>query len=110
MHTKAPWTIHEDKGRSFANGEVDHGGFRIDAPDVEQLAYVWRSNVRFGSNEPFGAHEAQANARLIAASPELLSALQNLYALVKGECPSLLEDDHHDELVRAAIDKATIVR
>jgi len=51
--------------------------------------------------------EMFANARLFAAAPDLLDALQNLYALVKGECPSLLADDHHDEMVRTAIAKAT---
>lgn len=29
-------------------------------------------------------------------------ALLNLYALVKGECPSLLENDHHDDMVQDA--------
>ena len=47
-----------------------------------------------------------ANARLIAAAPDLLEALKNLYALVQGECPSLLEDNHHDDIVASAIAKA----
>lgn len=44
--------------------------------------------------------------RMIAAAPDLLHALKNLYALVQGECPSLLEDDHHNLMVSEAIDKA----
>ncbi len=37
--------------------------------------------------------EIDANARLIAAAPELLESLENIFALVKGECPSLLNED-----------------
>ena len=33
---------------------------------------------------------------------KLLRALENLYYLVQGECPSLLEDDHHYFLVTDA--------
>jgi len=36
---------------------------------------------------------------------ELAKALRNLYALVQGECPRLLEDDHHDQMVRNALAK-----
>lgn len=42
---------------------------------------------------------AAAQARV----KELHCALTNLYALVQGECPSLLENDHHDEMVRKAL-------
>ena len=37
---------------------------------------------------------------------ELLYALEGLYAMVEGECPSLLEDNHQDEKIRSAILKA----
>jgi hypothetical protein len=37
---------------------------------------------------------------------KLLNALEELYAMVKGECPSLLEDNFQDEMIRAAIRKA----
>lgn len=104
-HTQAPWTIHEDNGHVFGDGEVDYGGFRIDAQGVEQLAYVWRSNVRFGSAEPFGAQEAEANAKLIAAAPDLLAALRRslnwLSSYPGGGAMSCYDQ------ARAAIDKAT---
>ena len=37
---------------------------------------------------------------------DLLEACEQLYAMVQGECPQILEDDHHDEMIRAAIAKA----
>ena len=49
--------------------------------------------------------EATECEALRSQRDELLAALKNLYALVQGECPSLLENDHHDDMVRAAIAK-----
>lgn len=37
--------------------------------------------------------EPEANARLIAAAPDLLEALRELFATVQGECPRLLDED-----------------
>ena len=79
QYTPAPWTIHEEPSRTFPDGEVDHGGYRIDAENIEQIAFVWRSNKRWGDHPtPFGSAEAEADARLIAAAPTLLEALKDL--------------------------------
>jgi hypothetical protein len=43
------------------------------------LAYVWNETARYGGG-PFGAKEGEANARLIAAAPDLLQALQALFS------------------------------
>ncbi len=100
--TKGPWTIHEDKGRDFGNGDIDYGGFRIDAPGIEQIAFVWRSNRRFGSEEMFGAGEAEANARLIAAAPELYEALEKIVR--EHDCTN---PEATVRTARAALAKAT---
>lgn len=44
--------------------------------------------------------------RAVNAHDDLLEALKELHALVCGECPSTLEGDYRDEMVRAAIAKA----
>lgn len=112
-HTPGPWTLIEERGHTFSDGSVDHGGFRVDAQGVEQLCYVWNLSKRvplYGkqSDGPeFGSSQGAANARLIAAAPDLLTALVGL-----------LEDTQHkkhkcgDEcfpvgIARAAIAKAT---
>jgi len=56
--------------------------------------------------------EAGDNAKLIAAAPELLEALEDLYAVVRGESNWLLNEDSGgdavlDEKIRNAIEKAT---
>ena len=48
----------------------------------------------------------EANARLIAAAPELLMALTELFAMVQGEVPRLLEDHHLWDEISAVIAKA----
>lgn len=37
--------------------------------------------------------DLEGRARLIAAAPELRDTLQELFALAKGECPSLFDED-----------------
>ncbi|THD06149.1 hypothetical protein [Rhodanobacter lindaniclasticus] len=122
-HTPGKWLIRFDKGHTFSDGTVDHGGYRIDADGVEQLAYVWNFSDRIdpvsGSQDgtrPFGAHEAEANARLIAAAPVLLEELRNATVQMDmaAEC---IEAGRYDEALlhvrsmerkrTAAIAKAT---
>ena len=103
-YTRGPWKAVDMPIRKLSDGEIDYGGFRIDAPDVEQLAFVWRSNIRFGSSERFGAEEAAANARLICASQDLVEALRILIA-----CTERLPGTHSLAIdnAKAALAKAT---
>lgn len=48
--------------------------------------------------------EADANARLIAAAPDLLEALRELYATVRGECPSIFNEYSGGELEMSVIE------
>lgn len=39
-----------------------------------------------------------------------MSEDDNLYAMVNGECPSLLENDHHDDMVQDALAAAKEIK
>lgn len=65
-------------------GDDDQGGYRINAAGIEQLAFVWLRNryVMPGdvkgdaSGEQFGSDDAERYAKLFAAAPAILEALQ----------------------------------
>jgi len=90
-HTPGPW--HIQKRRDGAVDRVVAGGYDI-----------------LLSRGGEGAPTEQWNAmfHLIAAAPELLEALRNLLALVKGECPSCIHEDTGNEgfMAEQAIAKA----
>jgi hypothetical protein len=62
-------------------------------------------NRNDGSNPNYLPLPSVEIAALRARVVELEAALGSLYALVKGESPQLLEDDHHDEIVRSALNR-----
>lgn len=78
------------------------------------VLYQGRDNSHHGLNlvymsEPDRNWETVSH--LIEAAPNLFEALEELYAIVKGECPRLLDDDrggsgYVDELCSSAISKA----
>lgn len=47
----------------------------------------------FDSEDIGGDEESEANARLIAKAPEMLELIQELVAVIRGECPSILDED-----------------
>lgn len=73
MHTKGPWEIgHPSMMTVFGS----HGF--IGSDKVDQIVARCDSSIMFrrGATESELFHEAQANARLIAAAPDLLEACQ----------------------------------
>jgi len=79
QHTPGPWRA---KGHCI---------------ETEEYSFNWVASVQT-SNVP----EWEANARLIAAAPELLEALQAVVAL-----PGFEPAEPYGKIVRAAIAKAT---
>ena len=93
-HTPGPWFIeHLDwaqKGHVFISAK-DHG-------ELAQVVWLMENDEIMGRNSP----EKEANARLIAAAPTMLEALQ--------DCREALRRTGHDgelAIVDAAIAKAT---
>ena len=75
QHTPGPWTI-EDAGESDIKGEK-YWDCEIRVPHRASIVRLMDSHhcEEFG----FSAEETQANARLIAAAPDLLAALEEIY-------------------------------
>ena len=106
-HTPGPWSV----------GEVSHKKQRVDIDSLHADQTVghqtWRGLARAYGCEDMPAEGTAvmlANARLIAAAPELLEALRGMQALddehhQRGQC----DDDVCAEVrkARAAIAKAT---
>lgn len=83
-HTPGPWKVREDYAGAQSVVSADAFLARVGPPNTEQ---------------------AEANARLIAAAPELLEALQGLLAAVEqGTLPG---SGKAQDAARAAIAKAT---
>ena len=85
-HTAGPWRIGKVEQPREAKDWTDHGGYRIDAPGVEQLCYVWNASNRMlpesgKQNGPaFGSDEGAANAAVIASAPDMLQLLLDIQA------------------------------
>lgn len=97
-HTPGPWHV----GR-VATTQGQH--FAITSPNGDHIATIGEA-----INSHNGSGNAYVNARVIAAAPELLEALQNLtkwanVAACDREPGSIL--DQNIEAARAAIAKAT---
>ena len=70
-HTPGPWAMSRDSW----------GGYDIVGPRGEDIGYANSNN---GADEPPEQYPVQANARLMAAAPDLLVSLQEMSALVKN--------------------------
>ncbi|MES2342351.1 MAG: hypothetical protein V4597_11780 [Pseudomonadota bacterium] len=96
-YTPAPW-------------HVQPGGTLTDVASgpIGMLAYVSTAGARGRTLD-----EAQANARLIAAAPDLLATLRQLVADwdsvdERAQVPDEINDDDHWAAARAAIARATV--
>jgi hypothetical protein len=82
-----------------------------DGAEVRAIAPVaWcgvATTVGSSGSQNIDAAEARANARLIAAAPDLLAALETLERAVSKMRHTLDDDDPALERARAAIAKAT---
>ena len=99
-HTPGPWVVCEQ--------EDDFGAFTVfpESMLVDEViaAKDWdRFVVRAGLDHP----EFEANARLIAAAPEMLAALNEIAAWGDGEVGPHMDEPGAACIARAAITKAT---
>lgn len=87
--TPGPWHIGDEK----------HGDFYIWGPDRKAFGYIAQANALGSSTNP--RTEREANARLIAAAPDLFEALKELYDDQQGPLTEAMQK------AQAAIARAT---
>ena len=93
--TKGPWIFDYDNADDYSGGE-----WYVAGPAIVRFSYSAGDQERT---------EAEANARLICAAPDLLAALEGLMLWLENCDVSFMNDDNymadHDN-ARAAITKA----
>jgi hypothetical protein len=101
MHTKAPWKVTSKSGEWSNRAEIVGGnGF---LKDVAVCLRVFSSDRKRTVDDK----EADANARLIAAAPELLEAAKNLWkSLPEGIFADLPKSNNELFALMKAIAKA----
>jgi hypothetical protein len=108
MHTPGPWKIYTARSDNIYIGTIN--------PDPElgwkhdDICYFYEDiSERDENPEYLNAPNHLANARLIAAAPDLLAALRAAYPMLEAhehtgcDCP----DTEASRLARAALRKAT---
>jgi hypothetical protein len=99
-HTPGPWSFYLNESRTAYYIHNKHGRLL--------LKTSWHP-----CSDAFPTQEQSLrNVQIACAAPELLAALKELRAIVKGECPSLLNEDSGgsarlDMQIDEAIAKAT---
>lgn len=96
-HTAGPWAIEKTASHNWI-GPMRHDGIKI----AEIVAGLERGSEY---TRAFNARQ-DANARLIAAAPDLLEALQDLVSVAKDGWPFDRQPTLYDR-ARLAIRKAT---
>ena len=109
-HTSGPWTMEDRRGAALKNIRVVSGN-----QEIAEMSHVHQRDHQGGFRGDHDSHAAAdavdaiglANARLIAAAPDLLAALE---AWVEAEQASDTElYCHAQDLRNAAIAKAKMV-
>jgi hypothetical protein len=71
-HTPGPWEVDATGWPIIVNGPEDENG-------LDMVCFIEAADV---NSDGYQSHTAEANARLIAAAPELLAALQQCIAWI----------------------------
>ena len=107
MHTPGPWTWtdgfgrREGSGRRLCNLYGETFEYSVVDPDGFAIAHC---------NGPLVTMErerSEANARLMAAAPDLLDACQVMLGLIEADKSNGLDNPYEEGILRAAISKAT---
>lgn len=100
-HTPGSWDVEDPMGAEIGLSIVQSG---LKTYEWEFIAMVCQSDAseeRMGKQRFISPGEQEANARLIAAAPELLEALKGMLVVA-----NLFTDSPYHEAARAAIAKA----
>ena len=109
-YTKGPWVLIDGNNIYSALGADSGDGIPADSTDGWHIASIGETPTFVDGDEvDLGRNVKQANARLIAAAPDLLEALMNAEKMLSeldyiGEITQLGKD--HLASMRAAIDRA----
>lgn len=115
--TEGKWTVKH----SPPAGKDDKGGFQINTPDIDQIAFVWYLNKRLKydaanmeASEDFGTTSAKADAILMSEAKRLLAALEKLTEtadeLRQLYCSELEREHHHlPQTLGLQIERARLV-
>lgn len=96
-HTPGPWSVVYEHPYTYVQ-ERAHGNY---------LAQISHINDTYEFDSPLSSLEEQANARLIAASPDLLKALENIEIWMSQDGPiDRMGYDCELASIRAAVAKA----
>ena len=89
-HTPGPWIAHPKEVYSaYSTPEYHLAINKVNGHDIVPHVAGWRKLTKYSQTDSgsygFSHEEAEANARLIAASPELLEACQAVMSANRGE-------------------------
>ena len=103
QHTPGPWEVQNSDQWRAESRDTGFATFcHVGPPKGLAVALAV-------SDEDGEGHEVEANARLIAAAPDLLDAIEALLGWVKAwDCDFVMDDEWpaDDEKIKAAIAKA----